>query len=340
MRNLNLTYRRRLFCGIALVIFVWAPVVAGREMPVSQAAPRNYEKLKPPSVPFIPGPVIPGLRQNAVPQGIAFSAKRNRLLISHYFDDAASCVSVLDYDSGKLRSVVSLADPSGRPLRGHVGGIAVISKSLFAASGGYIYQYRIGGFLKPDPGSLAKPVAARKCETKASFCTATKDMLFVGEFSYGKKYPTHPSHHLRDRKGTRRTAWVCGYERADLMGKPKCVLSIRQKVQGMCISGNRVFLSASYGRGNRSRIYVYKNPIGGAAHKTVSLSGGGKVPLWFLDGENYIGKIDFPPMAEGIVMIGDRLAVLSESGAAKYQSKGKGPLDRVLLLDVSKFQSE
>jgi hypothetical protein len=85
-------------------------------------------------------------------------------------------------------------------------------------------------------------------------------------------------------------------------------------------------------------IVVYRNPIGDEPHTTVTLSNGNRVPLWFLDGENYLGEIDFPPMSEGIVMIGNQLAVLSESGANKYQFGGKGPVDRVMLLDVSQFK--
>ena len=77
--------------------------------------------------------------------------------------------------------------------------------------------------------------------------------------------------------------------------------------------------------------------MGEEAHGTVTLDTC-EVPLWFLDGANYIGKIDFPPMAEGIVMIGDKLAVLSESGAEKYLDGGEGPLDHVLLLDVSELE--
>ncbi len=55
----------------------------------------------------------------------------------------------------------------------------------------------------------------------------------------------------------------------------------------------------------------------GSSRASISLAcalrSGDKVPLWFLDGRNYIGEIDFPPMSEGIVMIGEQLAVLSES---------------------------
>ena len=136
----------------------------------------------------------------------------------------------------------------------------------------------------------------------------------------------------------RKYAWVCGYDFSDPRGDPKCVLSVRQKVQGMCVSGDRVFLSISYGRSNRSTIVVYRNPIGDRAHRIVNLRNGDNVPLWFLDARNHLGDIDFPPMSEGIVMIGNRLAVLSESGACKYRLGGKSPLHRVALLDVSRFR--
>jgi hypothetical protein len=237
-----------------------------------------------------------------------------------------------------MLSVVTLQDTTGKPHVGHVGGIAVLKDSLFVASNGHVLQYPLAGFLADKPAARIRAVTSRKSETNASFCTATEDLLLVGEFAYGKKYPTHASHHVKDRKGINKSAWVCGYDRRDPLGRATCVLSVRQKVQGMCVAGDRVFLSVSYGRANRSRVVVYRNPIGKPAHKMVKLRSGEPVPLWFLDGQNYLGEIDFPPMSEGIVMIGKRLAVLSESGADKYQLGGKGPLDRVLLLDVSRFK--
>jgi len=74
------------------------------------------------------------------------------------------------------------------------------------------------------------------------------------------------------------------------------------------------------------------------AHKMIKIKNGETLPLWFLDEINYLGRIDFPPMAEGIAMIGSRFAVLSESGASKYQFGSKESLDRILYLDVSIFK--
>jgi hypothetical protein len=263
---------------------------------------------------------------------------QNKIIVSHYFDNNPSCVTILDGSTGTLVSTVALKDASGKFHHGHVGGITISRHSLFVASDGKVIQYKLAPLLSPKPPTSIQAVASRECETKASFCAATEEFLFVGEFAYGEDYPTDASHHLKDRKGLPKYAWVCGYDTDEPLGSPKCVLSVRQRVQGICIDETRVFLSVSYGRRNRSKIVAYRNPIGTAAHSKVKLRGGETVPLWFLDGENYLGEIDFPPMSEGIVMVGDKLAVLPESGAAKYQFGGKGPLDVIILLDVSRFR--
>ena len=325
-------------CGVSVVVLSTASPVWSQPFRLEQSAPRSATKIKPPAVTASPGPIIPGLRQGAVPQGLTFAPERNRLLISHYFENAPSCISALDVSTGKMTSCVTLEGPDGQRHRGHVGGVAVRNDSLFVASDGQVIRFRLADFASGDPQATARAVSAHRCATNASFCAAASDLLLVGEFAYGKVYPTDSSHHLKDRKGVRKYAWVCGYDSTAPPESPSFVLSVRQRVQGICVSRDRVYLSVSYGRTNRSLIVVYQNPIGKAPHRTVTLSGGATVPLWFLDGVNYVDEIDFPPMSEGIVMVGDRLAVLSESGAGKYLLGGKGPLDRVLLLNVSQFE--
>lgn len=324
-------------CGLALLVvfgLLGSGCASGQASPLRQSPARDSSGTRSVSVKSLPGLVIPGLQQDAVPQGIAFDKLRKRVIISHYFDKAPSCLSVLDSESGELLSSPTLLEQSGKPHRGHVGGIAVLDDFLFVSSDGRVMRYPLAEMFSEVPAVTVRASGDQKCETKASFCTASKDHLWVGEFVYGKKYPSDLSHHLMDRKGIKKYAWVCGYDRDDPLGAPTCVLSVRQKVQGMCVYEGRIFLSVSYGRSKRSKIVIYRNPIGTAAHRMARLQSGVRVPMWFLDGENYLGEIDFPPMSEGIVMIGERLAVLSESGATKYQFGGCDPLDRLLLLDV------
>lgn len=315
-------------------VLVTPAETVGQPPPLRQAESRNFDKLQPPAVPYEAGPVIPGLQAGAVPQGLAFSAKHDRLFISHYAKDGPSLISIIDSESGKLTASVALKETAEKFHQGHVGGIALLGETLWVASDGKLWQYALAPFVAEEPPASVIPLASRECETRASFCTATGDRLFVGEYAYRWLFPTDESHHTTDRKGVKKRTWVCGYAADDLSGQPTCVLPVRQKVQGMCFAGDRVFLSVSYGRKNRSKIVEYRNPLGEAAHSQAKLSDGAKVPLWFLDGANFVREIDFPPMSEGITMIGNRLAVLSESGAAKYQKGGRGPLDRVLLLEV------
>jgi len=311
--------------------------LAGHDyQPLTQELPRPFSSLQPPSVPFDQGPVIPGLHQNAIPQGLTYVPAKDRIIISHYFDQAPSRVSVVDNSDGKITSSIVLKENLRKLHYGHVGGVATWNGSLWIASDGRVLRYALEPLLADDPPATAVPIAVYPAETKASFCTATADALFVGEFAYGFSHRTDGSHHVKDRKGVNKYAWVCGYSADDPMGKPKCVLSVRQRVQGMHVTDERVFLSLSYGRRNRSTIVVYRNPLRETPHSKVATRDGTTVPLWYLDGKNYLTEIDFPPMAEGITMIGNRLAVLSESGASKYQHRGKGPLDSILLLHVEK----
>lgn len=98
---------------------------------------------------------------------------------------------------------------------------------------------------------------------------------------------------------------------------------------------DHVILSVSYGRKNDSTLAVYSDPIRGEKakpHTVVKERGGHGVPLWFLDGRNRVKEIKYPPMSEGITPFGKQLAVIGESGAAKYQEGGRGPLDSIIFL--------
>ena len=220
---------------------------------------------------------------------------------------------------------------------GHVGGLTVNDNFIWVSSNGKLYKYKISDITTNTPSRELVPVSATETETKASFVTYYQKVLFVGEFAYGSKYKTKNSHHIENRDGVKHYAWVCGYNVNKDKNGLKYILSIRRKVQGICITDKTIFLSISYGRRNRSIIAIYKNPLKEQPHRTVTLENGLKAPLWYLDGKNIIREIDFPPMSEGITMIDGKLAVLPESGAEKYQSGGLGPLDHVILIDLEEY---
>ena len=284
------------------------------------------------------GPVIPGLQQGAVPQGLTYSKKYNLIFISFYFDKhIPSSVSVIDRSNNTTIGTFALKESVNSFHYGHVGGLTVNDNFVWVSSNEKLYKYKISDIIKITPSTVLVPISVTETETKASFVTYYQKVLFVGEFAYGSKYKTKNLHHTEDRNGVKHYAWVCGYNVNKERNGLKYILSIRQKVQGICITDKYIFLSISYGRRNRSIIAIYKNPLQEQPHRTVTLENGLKAPLWYLDGKNIIREIDFPPMSEGITIIDGKLAVLPESGAEKYQNGGLGPLDHIILIDLEEY---
>jgi hypothetical protein len=260
------------------------------------------------------------------------------IFISYYFDKhIPSSVSVIDRSNNTTIDTFALKESESSFHYGHVGGLAVNDNVVWVSSGGKVYEYKISDITKSSPLRALVPSRVTETETKASFVTYYQKVLFVGEFAYERKYRTKNSHHMENRNGVKHYAWVCGYTIENKRNGLKYIFSIRQKVQGICITDNYIFLSISYGRRNRSIIAIYKNPLNEKPHRTVTLENELKVPLWYLDGKNIIKEMDFPPMSEGITMIDDKLAVLSESGAEKYQQGGVGPLDHIILIDLEEY---
>lgn len=280
------------------------------------------------------GPVIPGLQQGGVPQGIAYSKRYHLIFISFYFDThMPSAISVIDRSNNKAIGTFSLKESADAFHYGHAGGLAIHDPFISVSSERKIYKYRLADLVKGASSKPLVPVSTAETETNASFAGYYKNTLFVGEFAHGSRYPTKISHHMKNRDDLKHYAWVCGYDIDQENDRPKLILSIRQNVQGIYLTDDYIFLSISYGRRNRSVIAVYNNPLRTQPHTKVTFGKGEKVPLWYLDGKNLIKEIDFPPMSEGITLINGKLAVLSESGAQKYQNGGKGPLDYLILID-------
>ena len=303
-----------------------------------QKAPREISRGLIHSKNYQLGPVIPGLQQGAVPQGLSYSKKHNLIFISYYFDKhIPSSVSVIDRSNNTTTGTFALKESVSSFHYGHVGGLTVNDNFVWVSSNGKVYKYKISDTTKSTPSRALVPISITETETKASFVTYYQNILFVGEFAYGSKYKTKNSHHIENRDGVKHYAWVCGYKVNKERNGLKYILSIRQKVQGICITDKYIFLSISYGRRNRSIIAIYKNPLKEQPHRTVTLENGLKAPLWYLDGKNIIREIDFPPMSEGITIIDGKLAVLPESGAEKYQNGGLGPLDHIILIDLEEY---
>jgi hypothetical protein len=225
--------------------------------------------------------LIPGHDTRWVPQGLTYWPDRDALIISYYDADHQlnSRLAVIDRASGKKQSIFEL------PERGHVGGLAMSAGNLWVASSGTVSRIS-----KPDLARTASgdrlPVDSTYKLAATSFATFDGKNLWVGTYEadagkprFAYRYP------LGADERPAKT-----YDRK---------VAIPTSVQGMAISGNRVVLSRSGGKGidadSSLEIRSLANPS----------SRPGRV-------------ITAPNMSEGVVLGNGQLHVLYESAAKKY----------------------
>ncbi|MBI9098620.1 MAG: hypothetical protein JEY91_09070 [Spirochaetaceae bacterium] len=273
------------------------------------------------------GPIIPGLFQGAVPQGMAYNSPEDRLLISHYmFDGRPSCISVISMEKCKHINTFWLLNPDGSPHRDHVGGLAVNSTHLFIAS-----EKGVNIISLQNLKSLAKNKEIQieqyvPTEVKASFATYNDNILWVGEFtSTDGSYRAAESHHVSISPREINHGWMAGYVLRDNsnivqnLAYPDYLLSIPPEVQGAVFTGNKIILSRSYGRRNNSRLTVYEDPRTSEPDRTIVLNGR-ELPLWILKNSKILKEITVPPMSEAIALYRDSPILLYESGADNYRT--------------------
>ncbi len=292
------------------------------------------------------GPIIPGIFQQAVPQGLFYLAEKDWFLISNYMNNGyPSNITIINASSGKHIKTLWLKDSTGNPFYGHVGGIAANKTRVWIASGNGVYEIPINKIESSPNNSYINFDRYYQTETRASFASYSDDVLWIGEFARytktGRNYRTKEYHHLKSKDGSTHYGWVTGYKTDPKKGNiihpdtPDFILSIPEKVQGITFIKNKIVLSTSYGRRNDSYIYIYSNPMmNKKPDMQIKLNNRGKIPLWFLDNTNKISQILSPPMTEGITLYHSFIAVLFESGSDKYRPTSSFPLDSIYLINI------
>ena len=270
------------------------------------------------------GPIVPGLEDGWVPQGMAYAKNDGLLLFSHYHQSRKhTALSAIDLKSQALRTWALLNEPNGNPHTGKAGGVTIQGDLIYLSSSKRMLRFDLPEFLGTTAGESLQAHSADEADNNASFCNESEGIIWVGEFAryrhLGKKYKTLKKHHMKDRAGVKKRSVVYGYSPED-MKTPRFALSIRQEIQGICITDDFIYLSKSYGRRNPSLLVKYANPLAEVPHDTISMPGDSpdgerEIPLWFLDGKNYQTEFELPPMAEGIEIIDGKLYIIFESCA-------------------------
>ncbi len=296
----------------------------------------------------IEGPIIPGLMQPLVPQGMAYWKEKDLMIISNYNSDgSAGTLTIIKMDTGILEKVLILENHDGTPHTGHLGGLAVSREHLWIASGSGVYHISLNKLFTAENQEKIYLPEIIVTETKGSFATFSDSTLWIGEFTLKNgSYPVSEAHQIITPSATVQLGWLAGYtldDETDMIGLentvsgkvyPDFILSIPDKIQGAVFFENKILLSESYGRKNYSRLFIYDNPL---EDKSNGVEG---EPLWFLDGINKTGEIIVPPMSEAVVLYGNNIAVLFESAADKYRDTALFPLDRIQIFPVKSFITE
>jgi hypothetical protein len=293
------------------------------------------------------GPVIPGLLQPLVPQGMAYWEEQDLMIISNYMsDDSAGALTFLTMDTELLEKTLFLYNKDGTPHKGHLGGLTISRKYLWIASDSGIYNILLESLISTGDREKIYLPELIETETKGSFATFHDNVLWIGEFTLKNgNYPVSETHHLVTAAGSQHRGWLGGFtlnDVSDLMdlenivsGKvyPDFILSIPDKIQGAVFFENKIVLSESYGRKNYSRLHVYDNPLSEPSQKN------GDRSFWFLNGNNKTGEIIVPPMSEAVVLYENNIAVLFESAADKYRDTALFPLDCIQFLPIAAFNT-
>ncbi|MGE6260082.1 lamin tail domain-containing protein [Heyndrickxia sporothermodurans] len=299
------------------------------------------------------GPVIPGLVQDLVPQGLGYYKKKDWLFTINYLSDGRpGTLSVIDATTEKLIKSVLLYNQDGTPYTGHAGGVAVSKEHVWISSENYLFTLNVNDIVSAKNNGEVRFTNQIPVPVEAAYDVYDDDngILWVGEFYEANSYPTDPSHHLINRAGEMQYAWMVGYKLKssnDMISSeqwnkgsnqpatPDYVLSTIGKVQGAIVQKKGISLATSYGRANDSVLYRYESPLKEKPHEYVKVNNK-EIPLWFLDGQTAKPResIVAIPMKEGAVLVKKELYVNFESGANKYRYTGTYPRDRMLKIDM------
>ena len=307
----------------------------------------SYENFVSEAIPFC---LTPGLNENYIPQGIAYSAD-NLLYLSAYAKNGtdSSCIFVLNTE-GDLCAEYILKNVDGSAFTGHVGGIAVTEDTLILRGAGEnIIVWSLEGL--PISGShdlitsdsISLPLGA-------AYLSYEDGILWAGNFYYKNSAEYNPERIIDENYCTYILGYVLGENGIDclrevngVMATPDYLLVNTSKylaVQGMVrLTNGEVVLSSSNGSANsalRSYAINLNSPEGTInidrrADTSVGVANYTAVNYYEMDSSNIQWSISAMPRSEGLALDKDgNLLVLFESGASKYINTSKGyPTDYI-----------
>ncbi|MBQ9806113.1 MAG: hypothetical protein IJW49_06380 [Clostridia bacterium] len=256
---------------------------------------------------------IPAIHDGFVPQGVAHISDTT-YIFSGYDGDA------LEIHLSKNGTPIEIipVDGEGRVWESHGGGVAVVKDLVYVTGTNSLLIFDLNDIMSAEDGAKVANIDKFIIDVTPSYCFATDEMLYVGEFYDGEKYKTDQTHHVTTASGEKHYALTAAYslneEGRPLSNTPDLYISTRNKVQGFAVSGNTYILSSSYGLAS-SELDFY----GGLTGSGTTIEIEDKiVPLYHLESSTHIKTVSMPAMSEGLDVVGNRVVISFESACNKY----------------------
>lgn len=272
---------------------------------------------------------IVGLKDNLVPQGLAYYENDDIFLVGGYVSDgSASRIYVINGETNETEKEFSLAyidreTNEKMDYLGHCGGLKTDGNGVWFSGEGKVYYFTYDKIASLESGDEIVADSYFEAPNGADFLTIFGNKLLVGEFHRNGTYETSKTHQIETKNGTN-TAVTFAYDidttkeygLQDL--NPEYAISTSSLVQGMFILDDQIILSTSYSLPS-SHLYFYENIIGTDANvETREFEGVENAVLTYIL-DTPAKTIVAPCMSEEIVVKDGRLFILFENACNKYK---------------------
>ena len=281
---------------------------------------------------------IPDIDNGYVPQGMHYEwvVDENTayyVLSGYMSNDKPSPLYLLDM-YGQLKTGVTLTveDENGEfvDYYGHCGGVAVYKNWVYVTGDCKLIVYDFKELCNAESGAKLKPlgsISLKKSDTdyvKTSFVTVYENKLITGEFYRENGNNTLESHAVKTKAGEVNHALAVEYslnqssykKNFGLASSPSKVYSLPDKVQGIALTDDEMYLSTSYHLAFSNIFQYQRNDIVKGDNEVTVF--GEKFSVYELNSQNVTKTYKIAPMSEEIAIVNSKLVVNCESACNKY----------------------
>lgn len=266
---------------------------------------------------------IQGLKEGISPQGLCAlpeDSEYDFAMSGYMVNKSPSRVYLIKSETDEAK-YFTLKTKEGKEVNSHFGGVTATKNYILIADGKKIVRVPLQAALSAENGAAVEIYDELKTDINVAFCYYYEEesLLFAGEFYREKNYKTDESHHL-EKDGETNYAFIYAYSADEsaaggvVSETPVSILSVRALVQGVAVTGDKIYLSCSYGLAD-SKLYTYSNPLKDG-EKFTEKDG---VPVYRLDKDNLVSTLTMPCMSEEICIKDGKLYILYESLCKKYK---------------------